>query len=53
MENSIIIVSSSASCFEIDFSAESFLFVEIYILLFFNVFMKASICNFLCAGSNT
>jgi hypothetical protein len=53
VENSIIVVSSSASCFEIGISAESYLFVEIHTLLSFNVFIKASICNFLCAESKT
>jgi hypothetical protein len=53
LENSIIAESFSASRFEIDLSAESFLFVEIHILVSFSVDVNMWILIFLFEGTNT
>ncbi len=50
VERHIICVKSSASCLEIVGSAESFLFVEIHILICFNIFIDGSISNLLFLG---
>ncbi len=53
VENSIMVVSLSASHFNIGFSVVSFLLVDTHILLSFNVVIEVTIWKFLFLESNT